>query len=701
MIQAAIDLYHAGDLEGARTQCQALLESDPDNADALHILGMVHNQNGDWEQAYDCVHRAVGLKPDEGMFHNSLGYLWQANNDPEQAVACYREAVRLNPNIVEAQNNLACCLLQQGDVDAARDQFELALRVRPEHPDTLLNLGNLLCETGDAARARELLLKAVELAPENAQIQTAMAWAFLETDSPGFALQCLQNAIKLAPQYSRAHSLLARTHQLLNEPDKALQVLRESLEREPESPVVCTDFGDFYAMQGSPRDARHWYRLSLQKNPGQADVLDKLANVDLQLGAFNEAADSLRVLRENFPKNAEWQLRYGECLGRGGDLRAARDAILKGISLDATQTARGQALLADLHQCAGDFAAAEAYASAALESDPGNLCARLVSIGGALRNGEHHQAYMDCEQVIADSGADGAERTLAGYLKARAADLMQHYQDAAAILSSLPRRSNPKPQDRVNAVLEALGKRRRDIPDEGFPAWPGDFDDAVPTPIFLFGAPGSGVMTLAVALAAHPDLQVLTDRCVGGSRRDDFLSRETSLAALNDLDDAGITAARRNYVEQLPGAGEADGNGTRPCIDILPYNRANPEVIRRYAPGAVVFEVQRATEDILLHGFFGGTTASPSPTKQRELLQAFTDFYASAFARLGVHREVIDGDRMQENLADGVAPLLAAAGVAWNETMQARFTSGLSDNFGLPAFFPRGHASNYQFWLNP
>jgi len=697
MIQQAFELHGKGDLAAAARQCREILDAEPDNADALHLLGVIHRQNGDWRQAIQFLERSIEIKPDEGMFHNSLGHAWQSGNEPDKAIACYRDAIRLNPNIAEAQNNLACSLLQQGDVPGAQEQWELALRVQADHVDTMVNLGNLLCQTQHAERAREILLRAVELEPDNAEAQTALAWAFLETESPAFALQCLKNAIRLSPHMERAHLLLARTHQAMKEPELAFQVLQQCLQQNPHSPLAQADLGDFHAAQGDFGRALASYQRSLEALPTQADVLEKLARMAMRTGQFGRAVQAMQTLVENFPDNVQWHMRYGEALGRSGNLSAACTAIATAMELDPAQSAAACALLADLHQCAGELSAADEWAQRAMGADPEFPAALLVAASMALRQGKPERADALCNQVVDSAKAVAAEKARANYLKARAADQGKDYEQAVALLSSR-KAGTGADEDALAPVLDMLRRRGEQIPEAGFPAWPDAYDDALDAPVFLFGAPGSGANALAVALAGHPALGVLTDRCFGGTHRSDFITQANTLSDLHALDEAAVAAGRRDYWAQIRGClGNRDTLPT--CIDLIPYEQANPEILRRYFPQSVIIEVRREVDDLLLHGYFSGFAHGSPPQRQRALLEAFMAFHTLAFQRLQLRREVVNGDDLMDDPSAAIQAVLTAIGVDWHAAVGERFARAMVDNYGLAAYFPRGHASHYQFWL--
>ena len=59
----AVKLYRAGDSQKAEVFFNKVLEIDPENADALHLLGMIAYDSGKTDKAVDLIRRAGSLDP--------------------------------------------------------------------------------------------------------------------------------------------------------------------------------------------------------------------------------------------------------------------------------------------------------------------------------------------------------------------------------------------------------------------------------------------------------------------------------------------------------------------------------------------------------------------------------------------------------------------------------------------------------------
>src|SRR5579871_5327496 len=72
-LQKGMALHQAGNLAEAEAIYRALLASDPENADALKLLGSVCAQQGRAEESIAHLSRAIALKPGFETAHYDRG----------------------------------------------------------------------------------------------------------------------------------------------------------------------------------------------------------------------------------------------------------------------------------------------------------------------------------------------------------------------------------------------------------------------------------------------------------------------------------------------------------------------------------------------------------------------------------------------------------------------------------------------------
>src|SRR5260370_32527354 len=96
--------HRAGRLADAERLYRLVCDSDPNNARAFHLLGVLAHQLGRPDAA-SLVGRAVLLDPDSTEAHNDRGVILAANGLFSDAISFFEPAVVLNHCYLEPRNN--------------------------------------------------------------------------------------------------------------------------------------------------------------------------------------------------------------------------------------------------------------------------------------------------------------------------------------------------------------------------------------------------------------------------------------------------------------------------------------------------------------------------------------------------------------------------------------------------------------------
>ena len=91
-----------GNLQAAEEALSPGAGVGPEQADALHFLGVLAGQTGRLELAIECLSAAVALQPSNSLFLANLGMAYHKHKQPAEAIPCYRQAITLKPDHVEA-----------------------------------------------------------------------------------------------------------------------------------------------------------------------------------------------------------------------------------------------------------------------------------------------------------------------------------------------------------------------------------------------------------------------------------------------------------------------------------------------------------------------------------------------------------------------------------------------------------------------
>jgi predicted O-linked N-acetylglucosamine transferase (SPINDLY family) len=226
--------HQAGRLQAAEQIYRQILVVEPNQADAIHFLGVIAHQVGKHELAVEYIGRAIALNGGVAAFYNNLGEAHRALGRIPEAVACYRRAQELRPDYAEAYNNLGNVLKGLGKLDEAVACFHRALELKPDFAEAHNNLGIAVGRQGKLEEAVVCYRRALKLEPNYAKAHNNLGNALAEQGKLDEAIACCRRALELKPNYAQAHYNLGNALKDQGKLDEAVACYRRALELKPD-----------------------------------------------------------------------------------------------------------------------------------------------------------------------------------------------------------------------------------------------------------------------------------------------------------------------------------------------------------------------------------------------------------------------------------------------------------------------------------
>ncbi|MBI9090634.1 MAG: tetratricopeptide repeat protein [Desulfobacterium sp.] len=181
-LEIGLKLHQNGHLTQAEMLYVRILETAPENLNALHYLGLLCHQQNRSKEAAELIKHIITLAPENADAHNNLGNVLEGMGKIGQAEECYRNAIALFPDHGPALNNLGVVLMAQNKPAEAVATNKNAIRVAPDSPDFHYNLGNALVKSKDGDGAIAAYQRAIALKPDYALAWQRLAMSFLSAD---------------------------------------------------------------------------------------------------------------------------------------------------------------------------------------------------------------------------------------------------------------------------------------------------------------------------------------------------------------------------------------------------------------------------------------------------------------------------------------------------------------------------------------
>jgi len=168
ILEEGVRHHTEGRLAEAEPIYNRVLSLDPENPDALHLLGLIQHQTGRSEDALKKISEAVRLAPDLPAYSGNLGNVQADLGLFEDAAASFERALALDPGNVGVIFNLGNVLLELGRQQEALERFQSVLELEPDMAEAHNNLGGAYEHLGRHDEAMASFRKALEISPDYA-----------------------------------------------------------------------------------------------------------------------------------------------------------------------------------------------------------------------------------------------------------------------------------------------------------------------------------------------------------------------------------------------------------------------------------------------------------------------------------------------------------------------------------------------------
>lgn len=229
----ALHYHQVGNRKAAKASYVEVLKLDPDNAEALHLLGCVYDDIGNTGQAIKLLARAVKANPKAHAYFYNLANMLLRQGDYKEAIRHYREAIRLKPDYALAYNNLGRVLAQMGQRNEAKACFACAIQCKPGYADPHHNLGIELKGEGDLDGAVVAFLAAIEINPNFADAFCNLGSTYLLMQRVTEAAVAYRKAVDIQPGNSRHHTNVGGVMLKLGRHQDAIAAFNVALRLDP------------------------------------------------------------------------------------------------------------------------------------------------------------------------------------------------------------------------------------------------------------------------------------------------------------------------------------------------------------------------------------------------------------------------------------------------------------------------------------
>jgi adenylate cyclase len=336
----------------ARQLYEKAIALDPQYADAYAWLSYTYWREwvSRWstdpqtlERALTLVHQALALDDSLPIAHSLLGYVHAQKQQYDQAIAEGERAIALDPNNADSYARQADVLNNAGRFEDALQLIEQAMRLNPRYPFWyLVELGWAYSSTGRYAEAIATLKEAISRGPNHMLAHHLLAnsylWQWVSQQSPAGqtlepALAAVQQALALNDSWHWSHINLGYVYLYQQQYDQALAEMERAV-------ALASHEADSYAVRaevlsrvGKTEEALEAATQALRLKPQFADGhLAGVGSAYAVAGHYEEAIAPLKRYLNRYPNILPAHLMlaavYSE-LGQAAEARAEAAEVLR------------------------------------------------------------------------------------------------------------------------------------------------------------------------------------------------------------------------------------------------------------------------------------------------------------------------------------------------------------------------------------
>ena len=284
----AVRLHQSGRVAEAERLYRQILQADPRQCDALHMLGVLAMQSGQNQMAVELIRQAIAINAWIPAFHNNLGNALKGWGRPQEALAAYGQALRCVPDHTGAHYNLAVTLQDMGRAEEAALSYRRTLATQPQHPEATHNLGNILAAAGHAERAMTAYRRSLALRPQNPDALCNLGNALLLLGQHEEAALLFEKALSFQPAHGKSLCGLGIIGLRLSQTGQAAAFCRRAIVAEPNFANAYISLGIALGESGNDEEAANTRRRSALLEPGSAE-----GQLALAVGSLSIAPDTV------------------------------------------------------------------------------------------------------------------------------------------------------------------------------------------------------------------------------------------------------------------------------------------------------------------------------------------------------------------------------------------------------------------------
>ena len=233
-LQDAIKNLERSNFIEAKILLLKILDIEPQNFDALNIIGAIYGNEDNHLEALTFFKKAQKIRPDNKFVNFNLAKSFSDTGNDLEAIKYYEIAIKLDKNYLGSLINFGKSLHQLKRYNEALFHYDQAIKLKPDFAEVYYNKGNTL---KNLKRDEEALFhydQAIKLKPDFAKAYNNKGCILQDLKRDEEALLHYNQAIKLKPDFAEAYNNIGNIFKNHKHYEEAISNYEKALKLKPD-----------------------------------------------------------------------------------------------------------------------------------------------------------------------------------------------------------------------------------------------------------------------------------------------------------------------------------------------------------------------------------------------------------------------------------------------------------------------------------
>ncbi|MGR3292683.1 MAG: tetratricopeptide repeat protein, partial [Candidatus Scalindua sp.] len=273
--------------------CEEVLEIQPDNVDAMQIIGLAYMRLKDFEKAEEQFKNIVYLRPNFGDIN--IAYLSLSSGQLSKCIRQCEAIIKTAPEETRAYDILGLAHVRRGNFDKGIEQFKKAIEIDPKAIATHLNLAKAFVITGKNKEATESLEKTISLNPDNLDARIILANLYEKEGDIDEAIKILEKVLEINPDYIPGYAL-ASLYFMQGETDKSIDLYNRAVRLDPENAMLQIGSAISYQQKENYAASILYCQKAIGLKPEIPSFMIILSNIYAANEKYNKAKEQIESI---------------------------------------------------------------------------------------------------------------------------------------------------------------------------------------------------------------------------------------------------------------------------------------------------------------------------------------------------------------------------------------------------------------------